>query len=343
VLAAMAMWCVLASGAQGATATGVLTGSGDTWDPSAGIDASTGDAVLAWTQYRRGLPSAFLRINGDPRVKLNRRGIGWAWSVDVRTQTASYQQARYGNSDIKRYDWASGLRSNPGAGVNTRRWEYEPGLSGQWLVFARLNRAAAPDVRRIVLYSLVTKQSTVLDEFRGSAAIGTLGSPEINGDWVTWTSMSGRYTRSSVHRYQISTGKSYRIRHPAGSLDYLSSIGPNGTVYFLRSRPGCGNHVMFESYTIGAVLSPLGSMPAGRDAGDEMFAVPQADRSTSLYFDSYKCTARHANGNIYLLSVPAGASAAGSIVSHGSSRPATAPKRFPAAVQRRRRMIEGGS
>ena len=128
-------------------------------------------------------------------------------------------------------------------------------VSGQWFVFARLNRAAAPDVRRIILYNLVTKRSTVLARFSGSAAIGTLESPEISGDWVTWTSMSGRYTRSSVHRYQISTGKAYRIRHPVGRLDYLSSIGPDGTVYFLRSRPGCGNHVTFESYTTGGVLT----------------------------------------------------------------------------------------
>jgi hypothetical protein len=227
--------------------------------------------------------------------------------------------------------------------VNTTRWEYEPAVSGRWLLFARLNRAAAPDVRRIILDNLVTKQRTVLAIFKGSAAIGTLESPEINGDWVTWTSMGGRYTRSSVHRYQISTGRSYRIRHPAGKLDYLSSIGADGTVYFLRSGSACGNHVTFESYSPGGVLTRLGSMLAGRDGGDEMFVVAQVDGSTSLYFDSYRCTASNANGNIYLLNVPAGASSAGKIVTHGSLRPATTPKRFPAAVKRRRRMIEGMS
>ena len=343
MLAVLALSLVLASGAHAATATGVFTGRSDTWDPSAGIDASTRDTFLGWTLYRRGLPDAFLRINSDARLQLNRRGIAWAWSIDVPTQTAAYQQDRRGDSDVKLYDWATGLRSDPSGSVNTTRWEYEPAVSGHWLVFARLNRAAAPDVRRIILYNLTTKQSTVLALFRGSSAIGTLQSPEINGDWVTWTSMSGRYTRSSVHRYQISTGKAYRIRHPAGKLDYLSSIGPDGTVYFLRSRPGCGSHVTFESYTTGGVLGPLGSMPAGRDGGDEMFVVPQPDGSTSLYFDSYRCTASNANGNIYLLNVPAGASSAGSIVTHGSLRPATTPKRFPAAVERRRRMIEGGS
>jgi hypothetical protein len=341
VLTALAMSLVLASDAHAATVTGVLTGSADTWDASAGIDASTGDTLLAWTLYTRGAPHAFLRVNSDPKLLLNRRGFGWAWSIDVPTRTAAYQQDRRGNSDVKFYDWATGLRSDPGAKVNTTRWEYEPALSGQWLVFARLNRAAAPDVRRIILYNLTTNRSTMLTKFSGSAAIGTLESPEISGDWVTWTSMSDRYRRSSVHRYQISTGTAYRIRHPVGSLDYLSSIGPDGTVYFLRSRPGCGNHVVFESYTTAGVLSRLGSMPTGRDGGDEMFTVPQPDGSTSLYFDSYACTAKHANGNIYLLSVPVGATRTGRVVRRGSLRSAVAPKRFPAAVQRRRRMIQG--
>ena len=115
--------------------------------------------------------------------------------------------------------------------------------------------------------------------------------------------MGDRYRRSSVHRYQISTGKAYRVPHPIGMARLPLVDRPDGTVYFLRSRPGCGNHVVFESYTTAGVLSRLGSMPAGRDGGDEMFTAPQPDGSTSLYFDSYRCTATKANGNIYLLSV----------------------------------------
>ena len=96
VLAALVIWLVLATGAHATTTTGVLTGSGDTWDPSAGIDASTGDTFLAWTLYTRGSPHAFLRVNSDPKLLLNPRGIGWAWSIDVPSQTAAYQQARRG-------------------------------------------------------------------------------------------------------------------------------------------------------------------------------------------------------------------------------------------------------
>jgi hypothetical protein len=74
-----------------------------------------------------------------------------------------------------------------------------------------------------------------------------------------------------------------------------------------------------------------------------MFAVPQQDGSTSLYFDSYACAATRANGNVYLLSVAAGAAAAGSVVTHTSLRAAGTPKALPAAVRRRQRLIEGMS
>src|SRR3954464_7349426 len=99
VLAVLVMSLVMAPGARAATATGVFTGRGDTWDPSAGIDVSTGDTFLGWTLYRRGLPDAFLRINSDARLQLNRRGIGWAWSIDAPTTSAAYQQDWKGNSD----------------------------------------------------------------------------------------------------------------------------------------------------------------------------------------------------------------------------------------------------
>ena len=171
-------------GRAAATVAGVLTGSGSTWDPSHATDSASGDGLLSFTLYRRGVPAALLQIGTAPTLQLNRRGYGWAWSLDAATKTAAYQQDRRGNSDLKLYDWSSGLRTNPGGTVNTPRWEYEPAVSGHWLVFARLNRAAAPDVRRILLANLQTNQLTELARFKGSAATGTLSSPQIDGDWV---------------------------------------------------------------------------------------------------------------------------------------------------------------
>lgn len=329
--------------ADAATVAGVLTGRGSTWDPSVVLDTSSGNQLMSWTLYRRGSPAALLRIGTQPTLHLNRRGYSWAWSLDAAMTTAAYQHGRRGKSDLKLYDWATGTRTSPGGTVNTPRWEYEPAVSGHWLAFGRLNRAPAPDVRRILLDNLQTNHLTELARFRGSAATGTLSSPQINGDWVTWTSMSRRYEQSSVHRYQIATARAERIPHPAGRFDYLSAVGPDGTVYFLRSRGGCGRGVTFESYTTGGVLTALGAMPTGRDGGDEMFATPNPDGSVSLYFDSYRCTQSPANGNIYALHVPRGASSASRLVRGSSAAVASRPKRFPIQLLRRQRAIEGSS
>jgi len=341
--AVIAVALLAAPTARAATVTGVLTGRASTWDPSHAVDGPSGEPLLAWTRYRRGVPAALLRIGASSNLGLNRRGYGWAWSLDGATTTAAYQQDRRGDSNVKLYDWSTGLRTNPGGAVNTARWEYEPALSGHWLVFGRLNRAAAPDVRRILLANLQTGQVTELARFRGSAATGTLSAPQVAGDWVTWTSMSHRYEESSVHRYRISTGQVERIAHPEGRFDYLSAVGSDGTVYFLRSRGGCGSGVTFESYTAGGVLTALGALPAGRDGGDELFAASRPGGSVDLYVDSYGCTQSPPNGNIYMLTVPSGASAAGHLLRGGSTAVASEPKRFPAHLLRRRRLIEGMS
>ena len=328
--------------AQASAFTGVLTGSGDTWDPSAATDTLSGQPVLSWTLYRHGAPAAFLRIGTTPRVQMNTRGIAWAWSVDGASSIAAFQQDHFGNSNVRFYDWQTKTWSTPGPSVNTNRWEYEPAYSGHWLVFGRFNHVA--HTRRVILENLLTSRQTVLAKFKGSRAQGMLQAPQINGDWVTWTSMSDRYQLASVHRYQISTGIKLRIPHPSGLLDYQSAVGPDGTVYFLQSRGGCGRHVTFKSYTTNDVLTTLADMPSGRDGGDELFAEPQQDGSTDLYFDSYSCVATRSNGNIYMLAVPAGAAATGEISrAMTAPRPAARPKTFPVAVRRRLLQIEGHS
>jgi hypothetical protein len=288
---------------QGLAIGGVLTGKGNTWDAS--VATAGGHVYVTWTGYD-GLrkPTANLRVDADPRVQLNARGAGWAWSIDADTDTVAYQQVTAGDSNVRFYNWSTQSRSGPGPSVNTVRWEYEPALSGHRLLFARLNRAATPDVRRVLLADLSTGRQIELAAFRGSAQQGTIGSLQLSGDWATWTTFSQRYQRATVHRYQISTGKLTRIPPEDGWLDYLSAVAPNGTVYFLRSRFGCGRHAAFMSYSTAGVMSRVAAMPAGRNVGDEMSAGTQADGSIDLTFDSYRCGARRLNGNAYTLPVP---------------------------------------
>lgn len=66
-----------------------------------------------------------------------------AWSQNSRAHRnhdppmVAYQQVVNGNSDLKLYDADAQTRTDPPAGVNTFDWEWEPSISGDWLLFAR--------------------------------------------------------------------------------------------------------------------------------------------------------------------------------------------------------------
>lgn len=333
---------LLGGAAAHASAVSVVVTRGDTWDPAAGVDASTGRSFLSWTGYNAaGIPHAFLRSQPGSRVQLNQRGQGWAWGMDTAASTVAFQLARYGDSNVRFYDWVTAARSAAPPTVNSEKWEYEPSISGPWLVFARWNRVPSPDVRRLFLYNLNTGSETLLAEFAGGRADGMLESAQVNGDWVVWTTWRDRFTQARVTRYQISTGA--RDVVPAGRrpFDYLSSVSQDGTVYFLRSGAACGTNVRVLRYTTAGVVSLVTPLPAGRDGGDEMFAESMPGGGTDLYLDTFRCDAHRPNGNIWKVSVDAGATA--------PVRPATAgrptagvPKHLPAAAMRRLSAITGG-
>jgi hypothetical protein len=77
----------------------------------------------------------------EPRVKLNASGIGILGGIDP--PTVAYQQVVRGNSNIKFYNADTHARSNPPAGVNTSEWEWEPSISGDWLLDGRLSTSSS--------------------------------------------------------------------------------------------------------------------------------------------------------------------------------------------------------
>jgi hypothetical protein len=326
------MALLVVSSAQALTAEDVLTGSSDTWDPAQGVDPITGDAYLAWTQYTpRGHADAWFRKNSDSRVRLNLTGHGWAYGMDPAISTIAYQQNTRGNSDIKLYDWSTNTRHSPGPLVNSlERWEYEPSISAEWLLFARLNASARPDVRKLYLYDTATQELRLLDTFIGGRSLGSLFSGQVNGDWVVWWKASTRWTHLDVYRYQISTGQTEHIPRPAGRYDYAPSVAPDGTVYFIRSRLGCGATVRMRSYDTNGTMQIVSDIPAGRDV-NKMFTVSRTDGSTDVYYDSWRCG--RANGNIYKVNVPAGGGTTVSATIGGQAAVAGS-KRFSARLLR---------
>lgn len=324
---------VFASSAAALSAEGVFTGRGNTWDPAEGYDSVGGHAYLSWTQYVSGRSDAWYRRDGGGRIRLNTNGLGWSWGMDPAITTIAYQQAVRGNSNIKLYDWSTFQRSSPGSLVNTPHfWEYEPSISGQWLLFGRLNRQTRPARRRLYLYNTVSTERRLLDSFDGGLRRGTILVGQVNGDWAVWSKVSNRGSNWSVFRYRISTETTERIPRPAGRYDYAPSVTDDGTVYFVRSGNACGKLVRLRSYDIHGVAQVLYSSPDGRDIG-KTFAAPQPDGSTDIYFDSWRCSARVSNGNIYRVNIPAGGGTLAAATADGV-RLAGGPKRIPARLDR---------
>jgi hypothetical protein len=271
----------------------VVTAKGRQIHPSA---APTG-AYLAYSQSRPGDRFAFdvyVKPAGTPRFKVNTRGQGFAGGIDGTTLI--WQSVRNnGRSDLHLFDLASRTRSVP-AGVNTRRWEFAPTISGDWILYGQ-NWARAPGWR-VILHNTNTSETRILAE-RVHRPSREVSPGQVNGDYATWESVNRRTSVLNVFLYQISTATTTKLPRPTGKLQYSPSVTPDDTVFYLRSGLGCGHDVLRE-YAAG-VDTPLARLPRGYDALTNTFAVDEGGGITSVYFDRVQCST--GKSHIYKLTV----------------------------------------
>jgi hypothetical protein len=160
--------------------------------PAAATEGSTN--YFAWTQNSRSKPKhfdAFLKRSGDLRVTLNRKGEAFVGGIDP--PMVAYQQVVRGQSDLRLYDADTLTRPALPAGVNTPNWEWEPSISGDWLLFGR----QTPTRQLVILQSLdpATPGSIVLDRGTRFRHAG-----QVSGDFAVWTRVRRRPATSSAGR-----------------------------------------------------------------------------------------------------------------------------------------------
>jgi len=243
---------------------------------------------LAWQQNTRKHPGqydVFARpMTGGDAFKVNAAGTNGA-NGGIEGDLLVYQQydQQYdgGKSDLKFFDLRTKDRTLPPAGVNTRRWEYWPSMSGQWLLFGRLARDGS---REIILYDLSTRDATKLDEVGSRDTF--LEPGQVNGDYAVWSRCT-RGTKCNVILYSIIDGVETKIPNP-GAFQYAPSVSPDGTVTFARSASGCGNRVRLLSYPIDGPATVLWQLPGGGDVGTTRTYVGTQGNAT-LYFDNFGC------------------------------------------------------
>ena len=271
----------------------VVTAKGRQFNAS----ATPGGTYLAYDQSRPGHPNQFdvyVKPAGVRRFKVNTRGHAFGGGIDGTTMI--YQSVLRGQSNLRLFDLATHARSAP-AGVNTKRWEFQPTISGDWILYGQ-EWGPSPFNDRIILHDTNTAETRILDEQIGKPN-RTLTPGQVSGDFATWDRYTPLGRTDNVFLYQISTQTKTKIPVPTGKLQYSSSVTPTGTVFYARSGVGCGTHVTLHEYSSGTDTL-LTRLPSGYDSF-RTFAVDEGGGVTSLYFERFQCST--GKSHIYKLTV----------------------------------------
>ena len=198
----------------------------------------------------------------------DRRRAGDAFKVNAAgTQGANggiegdllvYQQFERGRSDLRFFDLGSKDRTSPPRGVNTRRWEYWPTISGQWLLFGR---RAGDESREIILYDLSTRDATRLDEVGGKRHL-----PGARSGQRRLRRLAPMHTRQQVQRDPVQHQRGRRDEDPQPRRIPVCPIGELGRDRHLRP--------------LGEWMRQAGSAPQlpTRRPGDGAVASPERER-----------------------------------------------------------------
>jgi len=214
-----------------------------------------------------------------PKARYLEGLLGYIGGIDP--PVVAYQQVVEGNSDLKLYDVDTRARSDPPAGVNTSNWEWEPSISGDWLLFARQTNSA----QFVILRSLTTAAKVVLDQGRRFHHAG-----QVSDDYAVWT-RCGK-TACNVVRRQLSTATDTVLARPADRFQYGAAVTSTGIVYVARSSPKCGGSVKIARFfgagdaADGTVVADLGAN--GWDLWSA-YARENDDESVDVFYDRLLC------------------------------------------------------
>ena len=220
-----------------------------------------------------------------PRTRFSKTGQTYL-SQGLDAGRAVLQHLRFAQrslgSDLELWQPAPKKRVTLPSGINTRRWEWGGALSGDWLLFQRGEFDARSKSVRLV--NLKTREKRTLITAKGRT-IG-LEPGDLNGDYATFTRCT-KHCRA--YRYRLSTRRTTSLRPPGGTSDYASAVLADGTLYFVRSRSGCGKGVQIMR------LDPGGTKPVqvtrvrgGHDV--QKLDATQFAGTRIVVYERYSCT-----------------------------------------------------
>lgn len=240
---------------------------------------------VAWAQNSVARPQryhVFLRREGQPRVKVNRRGTqagGGGFSGTTYVYSEWKPDAR--GTEIVRYDVLTGRRTTYGDLVNSNLDEFHPTLSGKWLLFTRHNDRR--DVWRVLLHNTYSNFTRTLATGQGDDWVY---AGQVSGNYVTWGRV--RNQRQDVYRYDIKAKQTTLIPQAGFAFQYNPAIASDGTIYYSRGGDGCGVTAELVRYPVGGPAEVLHSLPRYFDTG-YTYVHDSTDGSRDVYYATIDC------------------------------------------------------
>ncbi len=222
-----------------------------------------------------------------PRTRFEKRSQTYL-SQGLDKGRAIVQHLRFANrslgSDLELWQLSPKKRITLPSGINSRSWEWGGALSGDWLLFQRGEFDARSKSVRLI--NLKTKAKRTLITARGRTT--GLEPGDLNGDYATYTRCTNR---CRAYRYQLSTRKTTSLRPPSGRSDYASAVLGDGTLYFARSRAGCGKGVQIMRLDPGKTTPVVvASVTSGRDV--QKLDATQIGGTRIVVYERYSCNFR---------------------------------------------------
>ena len=257
------------------------------------IQPSYADGYLVWTDLRRRGAHSFVKADGGTRVRLNDAGTDSAAAV-IDGTTVAFQE--FGpDGQIRFYDVVSETNTPTPDGINTRAWEDDPALSGDWLMFLRTNiDLVGPQDAYMRVYLVNTdtaERRKLLDVPYRRYYVAT---DQVNGDWATFETCRtpGRsFTDCQVFLYRISTETLTEVANP-GLQQYAGAVTSDGTVYLMRTGTSdewrCGQNAQVVRMPVGGPAEVIHEFPDGQDALTT-FAFEEGGGSVTLYLSRERC------------------------------------------------------
>lgn len=228
-------------------------------------------------------------IGSDAPFRVNPKGTV-AITGGIEGSTLVYERSTPDQKpDLVMVDLSTQTELDVPDGANTRKPEFQPSISGTFLVFGRKIAHGSS----IVLFDTSTGTSQVLYSKTNTARRFDIQAIQMNGNYVVWQKLvfskkgDGQAIQpigTDVFLHDVAAATTMKISPAEGVWQYGPSVDEEGTMYFGRSTSGCDENVQLIERQIDGTESVIYTFAHGRDFSNSV-AVDNVDGTTDVYFD----------------------------------------------------------